>query len=186
MTTPENPLPQRITPGDVIDARSVTTEVNTPFQTITSIAQKIDPVKVNLTLSAAAQALGGLGDKLGESIINGSDALDQVNPRMRIIRSDIQQLARLGDTYADASPGLFDLLNNAATTAHTVHAQQKDLDRALLVSAGFGATGAEIFNKGGPYFARGVSTRCPTPFKPRPAARVCVSPRSTCRWCARR
>ena len=49
MTAPEHPLPQRITPKNVIDARSVTTEVNTLFQTITSIAEKVDPVKVNLT-----------------------------------------------------------------------------------------------------------------------------------------
>jgi phospholipid/cholesterol/gamma-HCH transport system substrate-binding protein len=69
MTAPENPSPQRITsqnvrcPGEqsapCIDARSVTTEINTLFQTITSIAEKVDPVKVNLTLSAAAQALSG-------------------------------------------------------------------------------------------------------------------------------
>jgi phospholipid/cholesterol/gamma-HCH transport system substrate-binding protein len=162
MTAPENPLPQRITPKNVIDARSVTTEVNTLFQTITSIAEKIDPVKVNLTLSAAAQALSGLGDKFGQSIINGSAALDEVNPRMPIIRHDLQQLAKLGDTYADAAPDLLEFLNNAATTAHTVHAQEKDLDQALLAATGFGATGAEIFNKGGPYFARAAKDLVPT------------------------
>jgi len=162
MTAPENPLPQQITPSTVIDARSVTTEINTLFQTITQIAEKVDPVKVNLTLSAAAQALSGLGDKFGQSIINGSAALDEINPRMPIIRHDIQQLARLGDTYANASPDLFDFLNNASTTAHTVHAQEKDLDQALLAAAGFGATGAEIFNKGGPYLARGAKDLVPT------------------------
>ncbi len=162
MTAPEHPVPQRITPSNVIDARSVTTEINTLFQTITSIAEKVDPVKVNLTLSAAAQALSGLGDKFGQSIINGSAALDEVNPRMPIIRHDIQQLAVLGDTYANASPDLFDFLNNASTTAHTVHAQEKDLDRALLAAAGFGATGAEIFNKGGPYLARGAKDLVPS------------------------
>ncbi|MGA9493068.1 MAG: MCE family protein [Mycobacterium sp.] len=162
MTAPENPLPQRITPKNVIDARSVTTEINTLFQTITSIAEKVDPVKVNLTLSAAAQALSGLGEKFGQSIINGNAALDEVNPRMPIIRHDIQQLAMLGDTYADASPDLFDFLNNAATTAHTIHAQEKDLDRALLAATGFGATGADIFNRGGPYLARGAKDLVPT------------------------
>jgi phospholipid/cholesterol/gamma-HCH transport system substrate-binding protein len=162
MTAPENPLPQQITPSQVIDARSVTTEINTLFQTITQIAEKVDPVKVNLTLSAAAQALSGLGDKFGQSIINGSAALDEINPRMPIIRHDIQQLARLGDTYANASPDLFDFLNNASTTAHTVHAQEKDLDQALLAAAGFGASGAEIFNKGGPYLARGAKDLVPT------------------------
>ncbi len=161
-TAPENPLPQRITPANVIDARSVTTEINTLFQTITSIAEKVDPVKVNLTLSAAAEALSGLGDKFGQSIINGSAALDQVNPRMPIIRHDIQQLATLGDTYADASPDLFDFLNNAATTAHTIHQQEKQLDQALLAAAGFGHTGADIFNRGGPYLARGAADLVPS------------------------
>ena len=162
MTAPEIPLPQRITPSNVIDARSVTTEINTLFQTITSIAEKVDPVKVNLTLSAAAQALSGLGERFGQSIINGNAALDEVNPRMPIIRHDIQQLATLGDTYADASPDLFNFLNNGATTAHTIHAQEKDLDRALLAAAGFGATGADIFNRGGPYLARGAKDLVPT------------------------
>jgi len=162
MTSPKNPLPQRITSSNVIDARSVTTEINTLFQTITSIAEKVDPVKVNLTLSAAAQALSGLGDKFGQSIIDGSAALDEINPRMPTIRHDIQQLATLGDTYADASPDLFDFLNNAATTAHTIHAQEKDLDRALLAAAGFGHTGADIFNRGGPYLARGAKDLVPS------------------------
>jgi phospholipid/cholesterol/gamma-HCH transport system substrate-binding protein len=162
MTAPENPLPQRITPRNVIDARSVTTEINTLFQTITSIAEKVDPVKVNLTLSAAAQALSGLGDKFGQSIINGSAALDEVNPRMPTVRHDIQQLAALGDTYADASPDLFGFLNNAVTTAHTLHGQEKDLDQALLAAAGFGKTGADIFNRGGPYFARGAKDLVPS------------------------
>jgi len=162
MTAPQHPLPQRITPKNVIDARSVTTEINTLFETITSIAEKVDPVKVNLTLSAAAQALSGLGDKFGQSIVNGSATLDEVNPRMPIIRHDIQQLATLGDTFANAAPDLFDFLNNASTTAHTIHAQEKDLDRALLAATGFGATGAEIFNKGGPYFARASKDLVPT------------------------
>jgi phospholipid/cholesterol/gamma-HCH transport system substrate-binding protein len=172
MTAPEHPLAQRITsqsvrcPGEkstpCIEANSVTTEINTLFQTITSIAEKVDPVKVNLTLSAAAQALSGLGEKFGQSLINASATLDEVNPRMPLIRHDIQQLAKLGDTYADASPDLLDFLGNASTTAHTIHAQEKDLDRALLAATGFGATGADIFNRGGPYLARGSADLVPT------------------------
>jgi phospholipid/cholesterol/gamma-HCH transport system substrate-binding protein len=161
-TSPKNPLPQRITPHTVIDARSVTTEINTLFQTITSIAEKVDPVKVNLTLSAAAQALSGLGNKFGQSIINGSESLDEINPRMPTIRHDIQQLATLGDTYANASPDLFDFLNNAVTTARTIHQNEKELDQALLAAAGFGHTGADIFNRGGPYLARGAADLVPS------------------------
>jgi phospholipid/cholesterol/gamma-HCH transport system substrate-binding protein len=162
LTTPQNPSPQRITPQNVIDARSVTTEINTLFQTITSISEKVDPVKLNLTLSAAAQSLTGLGDKFGQSIVNANAVLDDVNPQMPQIRHDIQQLAGLGDTYANASPDLFDFLNNAVTTSRTLNAQQKDLDSALLSAAGFGNTGADLFGRGGPYLARGAADLVPS------------------------
>ncbi|OBH12162.1 MCE family protein [Mycobacterium sp. E1747] len=162
LTTPKNPSPQKLNPRTVIDARSVTTEINTLFQTVTSIAQKVDPVKLNLTLSAAAQALTGLGDRFGQSVVNANAILDDVNPRLPRARRDIQQLAGLGDTYANAAPDLLDFLNNAVITSRTINAQQKDLDQALLSAAGFGNTGADIFNKGGPFLARGAQDLVPT------------------------
>ncbi|EID16410.1 virulence factor Mce [Mycobacterium xenopi RIVM700367] len=152
--SPKNPSPQRITPKHVIDARSVTTEFNTLFQTITEISEKIDPVKVNLTLSAAADALSGLGDKFGASIVNGNAILDDVNSRMPTIRYDIRQLAALADTFAHAAPDLFDFLDNAATTARTLNRQQKDLDAALLATVGFGNTGEQILKRSQPYLVR--------------------------------
>jgi phospholipid/cholesterol/gamma-HCH transport system substrate-binding protein len=162
LTTPANPSPQKISSRTVIDARSVTTEINTLFQTITSIAEKVDPVKLNLTLSAAAQSLTGLGEKFGQSVTNANALLDDVNPQLPQARKDIQRLAALGDTYANASPDLFDFLNNAVITSRTINAQQKDLDQALLAAAGFGNTGADLFNKGGPYLARGAADLVPT------------------------
>ncbi|OBB69787.1 MCE family protein [Mycobacterium sp. 852014-50255_SCH5639931] len=157
LNSPPQPAAQAITPSTVIDARSVTTEFNTVFETLISIAEKVDPVKVNLTLSAAAQALTGLGDKFGESVVNGNTILDDVNPQMREIRADIQQLAALGDTYANASPDLWDALDHAVTTARALNRQQADLDAALLAAAGLGGTGADVFGRGGPYLARGAA-----------------------------
>jgi phospholipid/cholesterol/gamma-HCH transport system substrate-binding protein len=162
LTSPKNPTQQRITPQHVIDARSVTTELNTLFQTITSIAEKVDTVKLNLTLSAAAQALTGLGDKFGQSLVNSDAILDDVNPQLPQARHNIQALAGLADVYANAAPDLFDFLNNAVVTSRTINQQQKDLDRALLSAAGFGNTGADIFQRGGPYLARGAADLVPS------------------------
>jgi phospholipid/cholesterol/gamma-HCH transport system substrate-binding protein len=161
-TSPKDPTLQRITPDRVVDASSVTTEFNTLFETLTSIAEKVDPVKLNLTLSAAAEALTGLGDKFGAALVNGNAILDDVNPQMPQLRHDIQRLADLGDTYANASPDLWDFLNHAVTTAHTITQRQGDLDAALLAAAGFGNTGAEIFERGGPYLVRGAADLVPS------------------------
>src|SRR5271163_605773 len=162
MTAPDNPLPQRITPSNVIDSRSVTTEFNTVFQTLVELAQSVDPVKVNLTLSAAAQALSGLGEKFGQSIVNGNRILDDLNLQMPVIRHDIQQLAALGDVYANAAPDLFDALNNAVTTARTLNRHQAELDAALLAASGFASTGEDIFTRSKPYLIRLLADLSPT------------------------
>jgi phospholipid/cholesterol/gamma-HCH transport system substrate-binding protein len=162
LTSSKHPAAQRISPQHVIDARSVTTEFNTLFETLTSIAEKVDPVKLNLTLAAAAEALNGLGDKFGQSIVNGNAILDDINPRMPQIRHDIQQLAALGDTYANAAPDLLDSLNNAVITARTLHRQEADLDAALLAVTGLGNTGEDIVARGGPYLQRGIADLMPT------------------------
>ena len=117
---------------------------------------------LNLTLSAAAEALDGLGTKFGQSIVNGNAVLDDVNPQMPQIRTNIQQLSKLADVYTKASPDLWDFLDHAVVTARTLNAEQKDLDAALLASTGFGNTGADIFERGGPYFVRGQADLIPT------------------------
>jgi phospholipid/cholesterol/gamma-HCH transport system substrate-binding protein len=162
LTSPKNPAAQSITPSTVIDATSVTTEFNTLFETLTSIAEKVDPVKVNLTLTAAAEALTGLGDKFGAAIVNADAALDDVNPRTPQAHYDVQRLAALGDTYADAAPDLWNALDHATTTARTLNRQQSDLDAALLAAAALGNTGADVFGRGGPYLARGAADLAPT------------------------
>ncbi len=161
-TSPKDPVKTRISSADVIKTSGVTTEFNTLFETVTSISEKVDPVKLNLTLSAAAEALNGLGTKFGQSIVNGNAVLDDVNPQMPQIRSNIQQLSNLADVYTKASPDLWDFLDHAVTTARTLNEQQKDLDAALLASTGFGNTGADIFERGGPYYVRGQADLIPT------------------------
>jgi phospholipid/cholesterol/gamma-HCH transport system substrate-binding protein len=161
-SAPENPVPQRISPGDVIDVSSVTTEFNTLFETVVSIAKKVDPVKLNQTLTATAQALDGLGDRFGQSVVNGNTILADLNTQMPQIRYDNQQLADLADVYAAASPDLWDGLDNAVTTVQTLNEQRGNIDQALLAAIGFGNTGADVFERGGPYLVRGAADHIPT------------------------
>jgi phospholipid/cholesterol/gamma-HCH transport system substrate-binding protein len=162
LTSPKDASLQQITSANVIDATSVTTEFNTVFETLIQLAESVDPVKVNLTLSAAAQALSGLGDKFGQSIVNGNKILDDVNSKMPMIRHDIQQIAALGDVYANAAPDLFDALNNAVITARTLNRHQAQLDAALLAAIGFANTGEDVFTRSRPYLERVLADLLPT------------------------
>ncbi|MFN3003936.1 MCE family protein [Mycolicibacterium wolinskyi] len=160
--SPEDPSPARVSAATPIQAQGVTTEFNTLFETITAISEQVDPIKLNETLTATAQALDGLGDKFGRSIVDGNDILADVNPRMPQIRRDITGLADLGEIYADASPDLWDGLTNAVTTARTLNEQRGNLDQALVAAVGFGNTGGDIFERGGPYLVRGAQDLLPT------------------------
>ncbi|MGA5466016.1 MCE family protein [Mycobacterium sp. NPDC050041] len=154
-STPENPVPQRLDPADVVDATSVTTEFNTLFETVVEVAQQVDPIKLNQTLTATAEALDGLGERFGQAVVNGNEILADVNPQMPQIRRDTQLLADLGEVYADAAPDLFDGLENAVTTARTLNQERGNLDAALMAAVGFGNTGGDVFERGGPYLVRG-------------------------------
>ena len=171
-TSPDNPMTRRLKAGDQVHVSNmcppapptacVTTEFNTLFETITSISEQVDPVKLNQTLSAAAQALDGLGDKFGQSLVSGNDILGDFNTRMPKFRHDIKAIADLSDVYAKASPDLWDGLASAVTTAHTFNQQRGNLDQALMASVGFGNTGGDIFERGGPFLTRGAEDLLPT------------------------
>jgi len=162
LSSPTDPKSARISSSDVIDARSTTVEFNTLFETVTNLAEKIDPVKLNLTLSATAEALTGLGTKFGQSILNANVALDSLNPRLPRLQYGLQRLADVADIYTGAGPDFWNALDNALTTVRTLNDQRGDLDTALLAAAGFGNTGADVFERGAPYLIRALSDLTPT------------------------
>ena len=43
-------------------------------------AQQVDPIKLNQTLTATAEALDGLGDRFGQSIVHGNEILADDQP----------------------------------------------------------------------------------------------------------
>jgi Cholesterol uptake porter CUP1 of Mce4, putative len=85
----------------MIPAESMTTEFNTLFETVTSIAEKVDPIKLNRTLTSAAQALSGLSDRFGDSLEHANVILDDLNPRMR----DYATTPRALPTSPTSTPG---------------------------------------------------------------------------------
>jgi len=161
-TSPEDPVPQRVSSSEPINVAGVTTEFNTVFETVTAIAEQVDPVKLNQTLSAAAEALTGLGDRFGESLIDGNHILADLNPRMPSLRRDIEQVAALAEVYADASPDLFAGLDRAVTTARTLTEHRGEVDEALMAALGFADDATGTVARAGPYLVRGAADLIPT------------------------
>lgn len=156
-TTPRNPSAERISDGDVITATTVTTEFQTLFETVSGIAEKIDPVQLNLTLSAAAEALTGLGTSFGRSLTDANAILAELNPRLPQLREGVRNLTELADIVTRAGPELFDGLDNVTTTARSLDTQQGALDAALLATMGFAGTATDTVTRGAPPLIRATS-----------------------------
>lgn len=154
LSSPAHPTAARISEVGVIDITHVTTEFDSLFETMTSIAEKVDPVKMNLMLSATAEALTGMGSSLGRAINDSNVILDELNPRMGRVGDQLRSLNALAGIYTAAAPDFFDSLDQASATARTLNGQRGDLDAALLAAIGFAGNAADVTERSGPYFVR--------------------------------
>ncbi|MEU0496999.1 MCE family protein [Mycobacterium sp. NPDC006124] len=162
LSSPAKPVPERVSPTSPIRSATTSTEFNTLFETVVEVTRHVDPIKLNQTLSATAQALSGLGIRFGKSVEDGNAILDDVNPLLPRVGEDFRGLADLADVYSDSAPDLFDGLAGAVTTARTLNERRSDLDAALMASVGFGNTAGDVVVNGTPYLVRGVADLVPT------------------------
>lgn len=88
--------------------------------------------------------------------------MDDLNARMPQIRATTRAVADLADVYADASPDLWDGLDNGVATVRTLNDQQENIDAALMAAIGFSNTAADRLERGGPYFVRAAEDLLPT------------------------
>ncbi len=141
----------------MIDVSHVTTEFNTLFETLMSIAQKVDPVKLNLTLAATAEALDGHGLDFGRSIIAGNAVLDDINPEMPQIREDIKRLTDLATSMPNPHP----ISGNSSTMqrprqAPSMSSEPISMRRCWLPRAS-ATLALTSWGGGSPYLVRGLA-----------------------------
>ncbi|MGU3432526.1 MCE family protein [Actinomycetes bacterium M1A6_2h] len=148
--------------GTTISASSVTVEVNSIFESLTTVLAAIDPQKLSSTLTAVATALRGNGDGLGRSIDDANSLLTALEPSIPALRADLVAAADTTEIYADAAPDILATLGNLSTTADTI-VEKKDTFDGLLVSLiGFGNTGASVLGENSAGIADVVHTLRPT------------------------
>jgi phospholipid/cholesterol/gamma-HCH transport system substrate-binding protein len=133
---PKSPSGTTLRPGAHLNVSAVSLEVNTLFQSLMGLLQKIDPVELNGTLSALAEGLRGHGNDLG-GLLSGLNTLtQQLNPRLPTLQQDFAKTAAAANIYADAAPDLVTVFNNTPTIAKTVVDQQSNLNSTLLAAIG--------------------------------------------------
>ncbi|MGY0498217.1 MCE family protein [Nocardia sp. FBN12] len=149
LTMPSDPAVRTLEMGSVIDAATVTVEVNDTFKALLAILRVVDPQKVNSTLTAAATALDGRGDRLGDLLVDIDRYLGEFNNSIPTLQRDIPLLADNADTLAAVTPDLMTTVSNLTTTSQTVVDRQAALSAFLLSFTSFGNNGSALLDKAG-------------------------------------
>jgi phospholipid/cholesterol/gamma-HCH transport system substrate-binding protein len=141
---PSDPSQQRLAAGQVISSRNVSTEVNTVFQNLTDVLDKVDPVKLNGVLTALADGLRGQGPAIGQATTDANEVLLAVNPRAEMVRRDWKSVQGFADTYSAAAHDILNVLDAASTTSVAITDDTANLDALLLNTIGFARSGTSL------------------------------------------
>ncbi|WP_428366645.1 MCE family protein [Mycolicibacterium sp.] len=162
LVAPPAPSPHRLAAGAVLQSTNVSTEVNTVFENLVGVLQRIDVAKLNATLTAFADGVRGQGDRIGAATSAANEVLLTLDPRMEQLAGNWRSLTGLTETYSAAAPALLDLLDTASTTAVTVTGHAADLDALLLNTIGFADAGINLLAPNTGTLVRAVDTAEPT------------------------
>jgi phospholipid/cholesterol/gamma-HCH transport system substrate-binding protein len=143
---PDNPSAVPLSPGAHVWASSVSVEVNTLFETLINVLQKIDPVELNATLSAISEGLRDNGDNIGAMLVDLNEYLPKLNPELPTVHSDVQKTAVVADIYGDAAPNLMTVIGEVPAISHTVVSQKDELTATLLATTGLADTGFQTLS----------------------------------------
>lgn len=161
LVIPENPSREHVRDGAVLRARNVSSEVNTVFQNILAVLDRIDPPKLNAVLTALADGVRGLGPRIGAATTAAGEVLTAVNERADAVRADWNALQGFATTYGDAAPDIVRMLRAVTTTGATVGDRAEQLDALLLHTSGLAHTGAALLADSGADLVRAINTAAP-------------------------
>lgn len=159
---PERASAQHISAGAVLESRNVSTEVNTVFQSLVDVLDKIEPPKLNAVLSAMAEAVRGRGDRIGEATAAANHVLGEINPRMATVQQDWRSLKGATDAYSAAAQNILATIDAFSTTSATITDHASDLDALLLNTIGLSQAGIDLLAPSQNDLVRAVNVLAPT------------------------
>ena len=162
LSDPHDPSPKRLAAGAVLRSQNVAIEVNTVFQNLVDILNKIDPAKLNSVLSAVAEGLRGQGDRIGQSITDTNEVLLALNPRADTFRENWHALAAVSDTYGNAAQQIIDTLAATTVTSATVISQSAQLDALLANVSGLSRSGIDVLGPSKDNLVKSINSLQPT------------------------
>lgn len=159
---PEDPAATFLADGDVLQSQNVSTEVNTVFQNLVGVINKIDPAKLNSVFSALAEGVRGQGHRIGEATTAANEVLLTLNARSEIMGEDWRAFRDFNNAYDAAAPDIIRILDAASTTSETVTSHARELDALLLNVIGLSQSGTQLLGPNKDNLVRAINILQPT------------------------
>lgn len=144
LVAPAEPSAQRLRPGQTLEGQHVMVEINTVFQQLTTVLDKIDPAKLNETLGALAKAFSGRGAQFGQSLSDLDSFLAKFEPSLPALSHDLEVSPAVLNAYADAAPDLVKTVANSSKISQSIVDEQNNLDALLVSAIGLADTGNDV------------------------------------------
>lgn len=146
LVPPNDPSEQSLRAGQVIQGQHVTVEINTIFQQLVSVLDKIEPVKLNETLGALSAGISGRGEKLGQTLVELDELLVKLDPSLSNLSHEIAVAPEVLNAYADVTPDLLATVRNSTQISDTLVDSQTDLDTLLVSTIGLAGIGNDVLS----------------------------------------
>ena len=143
-TQPAEPSAARLHAGQVIEGQHVMVEINTVFEQLSAVLDKIDPTKLSQTLGAIATAFNGRGQKIGQTLSDFNAFLAKIEPSLPNLSHDIEASVPTLAAYADAAPDLIQTVDSSTTISRSIVDEQQNLDAFLVSSIGLADVGNDV------------------------------------------
>lgn len=144
LQAPGDPSSKPVQAGAVLQGDHVTVEINTVFQQLTKVLDKIDPAKLNETLGAISKAFDGRGEKMGQTLSDFNAFLGKIEPSLPNLEKSIEAMPPVFTAYGDASPDLLTTVANTSKFSTSIVEEQGNLDSFLLSAIGLADTGNDV------------------------------------------
>lgn len=162
LTAPADPSAEHLREGQVLQGDRVMVEVNTVFQQLVSVLNKIDPAKLNETLGAISTAFSGRGEQFGQSLTELNSLLAEWEPSLDNLSRDLELTAPVAGAYGDAAQDLLRTLQNTITLSDGIVDEQQNLDAFLVSAIGLADVGNDVLGSNRQAVSEVLSLLAPT------------------------
>jgi phospholipid/cholesterol/gamma-HCH transport system substrate-binding protein len=136
-------------PGAVVpaDTTQSTLELQDALDDIDSLVKALDPAELSTAIGAAAVALNGRGAALGTTAKALDAYLHQFNPKIAMLRADLDKLSQFLQVVQQIAPDLLDATDDVLVPLQTLVAHKADLKALLTGGKSLADTSAQFLAK---------------------------------------